>query len=256
MGHREHEIGVADRMLNVLARPMVRLWLRTAEMSDPLLPRPVSPDDREPPEHNSDRVLLVGNGASVGYGVLSHDLSLAGHLGRQTTLATGRPTHVSVIADGEMTAGSALSTLRASDLERYDGVVLTIGVNEALELSPVKRWDSEIDELLAFLRPPATPHLAVFMVAIPPMESIAGFPSFVRWISDRHGRALNSRLRSACDRFDHVTFVPFAPARAADLGRYRSTETYRAWATLIAETVAGGLSAEYPRSDDQAEGAG
>ncbi|GAB3606510.1 hypothetical protein GCM10027413_19190 [Conyzicola nivalis] len=256
MGHRAHGISAADRLLSAAARPIVRLWVRTAEMSDPLLPRPASPDNREPAEHDSDRVLLVGNGASVGYGVLSHDLSLAGHLGRQTTLATGRPTHVAVIADGEMTAGSAIETLRGADLEPYDGIVLTIGVNEALALSSVQRWEADIDRLLAFLNSPATPHLPAFMVAIPPLESIAGFPSFVRWITDRHARTLNHRLRSVCDRFDHVTFVPFAPGRSTDLGRYRSTETYRAWAGLIADTVARGLSAECPRNTEQSDGSG
>jgi hypothetical protein len=253
MGQPAHGIGTADRALNALARPLVRLWVRTAEMSDPLLPRPASPDEREPPDHAADRVLLVGNGASVGYGVLSHDLSLAGHLGRQTALATGRPTHVAVIADGDMTAGSVIDTLRGVDLEAYDAIVLTIGVNEALELSSVKRWDEEIGRLLDFLQSPATPHLTAFMVAVPPVESIAGFPPFVRWTCDRHARALNVHLRAACDRFAHVTFVPFAPGPSKDLGRYRSTDTYRAWASLIADVVAGGLIAECPRNTDPTE---
>jgi hypothetical protein len=67
-------------VVNAIGRPVVHVWLHTAEMSDPLLPRPEAPDRRQPPAHNDDRVLLLGNGATVGYGVLSHDLSLAGHL--------------------------------------------------------------------------------------------------------------------------------------------------------------------------------
>ena len=244
------DIGVADRVINVVSRPIVRLWLRGAEMSDPLLPRPAAPDEREPPSHHSDRVLLVGNGASVGYGVLSHDLSLAGHLGRQVSRATGRPTHVRVIADGSMTAGSAVASLREADLDEYDGVVFTIGVNEALTLASAKRWDREVDALLDYLSSPETPRLHAFMVAIPPMASIAVFPRFVRWVTDRHARALDDRLRAACARFDDVSYVPFSPGRSDDLGRYRSTDTYRAWASLISAAVASGISAECPRDDD------
>jgi hypothetical protein len=242
-------IGVADRLINAIARPIVHVWLRTAEMSDPLLPRPDVPDLRRAPDHNADRVLLVGNGATVGYGVLSHDLSLAGHLGRQVSQTTGRATHVRAIADGEMTAGTAVASLGGADLDEYDGIVFTIGVNEALALSSAKRWDREIDGLLRYLRSAETPHLRIFMVAIPPMQSIAAFPPFVRWVTERHARALDARLRTACERFDLVDYVPFAPGRSTDLGRYRSTETYRYWASLISASVAKGISADCPRDD-------
>ena len=242
------DTAAAARLVNAFGRPVVRLWLHTAEMSDPLLPRPEDPDRREPPAHNDDRVLLVGNGATVGYGVLSHELSLAGHLGRQISQHTQRATHVSVIADSSMTAGSATTTLADVDFAPYDGVVLTVGVNEALSLTSLERWQRELDQLLRSVRA-SMPRLRVFMVAIPPMNSITAVPSFVEWITDRHARVLNLALIQTCARFDRVTYLPFAPGPSNDVGRYRSTETYREWSSLISGEVAAWLLADCAEDD-------
>ena len=248
MSQRGIESPIAARVVNALGRPAVRLWLQTAEMSDPLLPRPEHPDRREPPAHNDDRVLLVGNGATVGYGVLSHELSLAGHLGRQISQLTERATHVSVVADGSMTAGSAAATLAKLDLSPYDGVVLTLGVNEALSLTSVDRWRRELDVLLGSIRR-TMPRLRVFMVAIPPMNSITPIPTFVEWITAGHVRALNRALAETCGRFERVTYLPFAPPPAVDVGRYRSTDTYRDWSSLISNDVASWLVADCAEDD-------
>jgi hypothetical protein len=235
-------------VVNAIGRPVVHVWLHTAEMSDPLLPRPEAPDRRQPPAHNDDRVLLVGNGATVGYGVLSHDLSLAGHLGRQISQVTGRSTHVSVIADGTMTAGSAVAALVGVDLEPYDGIVVTIGVNETLSLSSLERWRRELDRLLRFVRGRA-PRLRVFLVAIPPVNSITEAPAFVDWITDRHARTLNQAMSEACARFARVTFLPFAPDASSDEGRYRSTETYRQWSALLSGDIAEWLLTDCAEDD-------
>lgn len=248
MSQRGGETAVSTRVVNALGRPIVRLWLHTAEMSDPLLPRPETPDLREPPAHNDDRVLLAGNGATVGYGVLSHELSLAGHLGRQISQSTERATHVSVVADGSMTAGTAITTLGEVDLAPYDCVVLTIGVNEALSLTSVGRWSRDLDALLRSVRS-RSPRLRVFMVGIPPMRSIAAVPTFVEWITDRHARALNTALAATCVRFERVTYLPFAPAPSSDLARYRSTETYRQWSSIISGDVAHWLLADCAQDD-------
>lgn len=235
-----------ELVVNALGRFVVRAWLRTAEMSDPLLPRPESPDRRPAPDHDADRLLLLGNGPTVGYGVLSHDLSLAGHLGRQLTRETGRPTHVTVLADSALTAGSALAALRSADLEPYDGIVVTVGVNEVLSLSSRSRWRREIVALVRFIRSPAAPLVRTYFVGIPPMRSISTMPRVVEWLTDRHAARLNQVLADVCAAEGRATFVPFAPGRSPDSGGYRSTEVYRSWAAILVEPIAAGLSRDHP----------
>ena len=228
-------------LLHAVARPAVGIWLQSAEMSDPRLPRPGGLQDLEAASHHSDRVLLVGNGAAVGYGVLTHDLSLAGNLGRLLTARTGRATYVTVLSDGDMTAGTALDALRAADLEPYDAIVVTVGINEALRLSSGARWQRQIEGLVEFVLSPAVPKLQLFLVAVPPMESIAAVPRWVAAVADGHSRELNARLEAVCALHEGVTFVPFRPGPAPDVGRYRSSETYREWAQEIVDPIAARL---------------
>ena len=246
MSDRSGRTSVSNYVVNALCRPLIAMWLQTAEMSDPQLPRPDRIHDGEAPTHHSDRVLLVGNGAAVGYGVLTHDLSLAGNLGRQLTTLTGRTTYVTVLADGGMTAGSALTALRDADLEPYDAIVTTVGLNEALGLSSTARWRREVDELVEFVLSPAAPRLQLFLVGVPPIDSVTAVPRLVRWATDRHSLELNAHLAAACAGDERVTFVPFAPGPAPDITRYRGSETYREWALLIADPIARGLDHEHP----------
>jgi hypothetical protein len=233
--------GLPRHLLNAVARPAIGIWLQSAEMSDPRLPRPDRPQDLEAASHHSDRVLLVGNGAAVGYGVLNHDLSLAGNLGRLLTAKTGRATYVTVVADGDMTAAGVLEALRSADLEPYDAVVATVGINEALRLSSGVRWQRQLERLVAFMLSPAVPKLQFFLVAVPPLDSITAVPRWVGAIVERHTRELNARLAAVCAGHEGVTFVPFHPGPACDVGRYRSTETYREWAQEIVDPIAARL---------------
>lgn len=236
----------ADHLLNAVGRLAVRLWVRTSDMSDRHLPRPASPDLRPEPDHDADRLLLLGNGATVGYGVLSHDLSLAGHLARQLSRATGRATHVHVEGHGAMTARTALSVARSVDLERLDGIVVTVGINEVLALSSIRRWEREIAQFVDYVLSPSVPGLETFMVAIPRLRSVADPPRIVQWLTDRHTVRLNAALRAACATNDRFTFVPFDPERRPEGDGYRSTDVYREWAELIVEPIALRLSPERP----------
>lgn len=147
-----------------------------------------------------------------------------------------------------MTAGSALAILADVDLAPFDAVVVTVGVNEALSLSSADRWQRELDALLRSVRV-RMPRLRVFMVAVPPTNSISAIPSFVEWIIDRHARTLNRALAETCGKFSRVTYLPFAPGPSHDTGRYRSTETYREWSSLISSDVAGWLVADCAEDD-------
>ncbi|MBB5843080.1 hypothetical protein HD599_001403 [Conyzicola lurida] len=236
---------IAHRIVNALGRPFVRVWLASAEMSAPWLPRPDGPGAPQP-EHDADRLLLVGNGAAVGYGVLTHDLSLAGHLGRQLTVANGRPAHVSVLADGSMTWGSAAALLPDAHLDPYDAIVLTVGVNEALGLASAEQVRRACAGVLDYLASPRAPKLRIIVVGIPPLRSISSVPPSVEWLVDRHAAVLNSVVSEVCGSRDLVTFVPFAPEPGRDRRRYRSTETYREWAALIVPATAEALARECP----------
>jgi hypothetical protein len=228
---------VGYRLVAALMRPAMRLWLATAEMTNPAIPRPPSRTRVRSAGDPRSSVLLVGNGPAVGYGVLSHDLALAGHLGRQLAACSGRPTEVVVVADGTMTAGSARTAIDFSDLDEVEAVVMTIGINETLAFSPSARWESELEVLLDEFDSRMRADQSVCMVAIPPMGSIGRFPRILERAADRHAARLNQLLGELCSRHPRAVFVPFEPPAHSDSVRYRSSETYRTWASIVVGPV-------------------
>jgi hypothetical protein len=128
-----------------LARPLIGLWLGMSRHS---WHRSIVANDSphvHAPGTNPDRVLLAGDGAATGRGVSTHDLGLPGYLARSLTAHTGRATDVDIVVASDMTASKCLVALDGVALDRFDIVVLSLGANEALALTPVDTWVRGLD---------------------------------------------------------------------------------------------------------------
>jgi hypothetical protein len=198
------------------------------------------------PGADPDRVLLFGSGPAVGYGVLSNELALPGHLARQLSAITARGVDIDVVADPEVTIQGSLGLLREVNLWRYDAILLTIGVNNALLLTSAKVWRTAVRELLLHVSEHVPRRTRVLVVAVPPIRAIDSFTRLSGWIADQHAVVLNRETRRIVANFPHITFVPFSPLATADDIRFRSAATYQKWATLIATPLSEQL-AEEPR---------
>ncbi|MDQ1556823.1 MAG: hypothetical protein QOI02_1825 [Actinomycetota bacterium] len=246
------------RILQVVLRPFVRVSLATTAAARAAVPRPSGNPHVHTTGTNPDRILLVGSGAAVGYGVLSHDLSFAGHLARQLTTLTGRAADIDIFATPDMTATSARTAISAVNLARFDLAVMTLGLNEAGTLHSVSLWRREIAALLDHLRAAGPSSLRVLFVAVPSLTSLGMIPRGVSRVGDRHGRLLNLELESLARGREGVAFVPFEPRAIADTILYRSSETYRAWASQLVSSIVAHLepSGSSPRplavQDEQA----
>ena len=224
-------------ILHSIANPVARFWLATSDRSWQQLPTPSDAPLVHAPGANPDRVLLLGSGIAVGYGVVSHDLALGGHLARELGAATGRGASVNIIGRRDVAPANARTTLAALDLARFDALVLTLGGLEALTLMPAGRWRRQLRGLLADVGRLA-PGLAVFVVETG-APLLGGLPFPVRRMVQRHVRHLNRVSAAVCAEFDDTTRVAFNPSG----GNARvSRTTYRGWAELIAPAVAAALA--------------
>ena len=235
------------RLLHPMLRPVMRLLRLRVEQRLRALPQPVDAPHVHAHGTDPDRVLLFGSGPAVGFGVLSHDLALPGQLARQVSALTGRGVDLDVVGDPDMTAQSALGALSALNLWRYDAIVLTIGVNNAVVLTPVAVWREAVRELLEYIAEHVPHSTRVLLVAVPPLRAIDTFMRFASRLADRHARVLNTESRKISAGFEQTVFVPFAPLTGADEVRYRSASTYQRWAAYLAGPLSSELDAE-PRT--------
>jgi hypothetical protein len=235
----KHVAGVtALQLVDLALRPFMHSWVRGVFRTLSDVPRPTDDPRVHASGANSDRILLFGSGAAVGWGVLSHDMALPGSLARATSALTGRGTDVEVVAAPEFRAATAIRALGGVDLARYDAIVLTLGLNEAVRLTSVSAWRRDMEELLTHIGNAASPRTPIFLLGIHAMTQITRYDSMLAPIVARHRTALNRVSARIAAHRARVTFVPFSPPPRSQLNRYRSTSEYREGGRYLAARVA------------------
>lgn len=96
-----------------LLRPVMRVWAASLERDFQGAPRPHDIPQAHSAGIDSDRILLVGCGPAVGWGVVSHDLALPGSLARELSGLTGRGVDVDVIESPRMSIDSVVDDIEA-----------------------------------------------------------------------------------------------------------------------------------------------
>lgn len=244
MGGTEGGRVFVQRLVHPLFRPVMRLLRYGFDRRLRSVPHPVDSPHVHTPGTNPDRVLMFGSGPAVGYGVLSHDLALAGHLARQLSAVTGRGVDIDVIADPDVTVLGSLAHIQRHNLWRYDAILLVVGANDAIELTPLRVWRTAMRKLLQYVTEHVPSSTRILVIAIPPLTSINAMTRLATAVADRHSVELNRESRREVVSFPRTIYVPFAPLVTADDIRFVSTETYRRWASLIVAPLCQQLAEE------------
>lgn len=227
-----------NTVLQAFLHPIVTLWRAVSAGSWRRLPSPSG----EPVVHasgpNADRLLLVGGGIAVGYGALSHDLALGGHLARRLSELTGRGVYLNIHADPDLTLDDLPGILDNTRVGRFDALVLAFGGAESATLTSARAWRSELEGALAAIDDLAIVGLHVFVIGIPPLTLIRGpYGSVAR----RCVTTLNAQSVLACATRVGTTFVDLAED-GSHVSKALSRETYNLWADQIARQMADTLT--------------
>lgn len=227
--------------LAAIVRPLLGAWLHATTGNWADVPRPEGSTTVHAGGDNPLRLLHFGGGLAVGHGVLTHDLALPGNFARMISAALRRGVDVDVLAVSGMTARNASEHLSAVTLRRYDGVIVTLGVQDALQIIPHSLWREYFSSFVARLVAESGGSVPIFIVEIPALSHVLRLNSLSGWILDREARALNEMLREASDAHPSVTAVPFDPPRVMEKDRHRGPTTYRAWAALMVPPIVASL---------------
>lgn len=200
---------------------------------------------------NADRVLLIGGAAVQGLGVTSHEIAFGGHLARQLSASTGRGADVEIVGSLNLTVQQCTRLVEATDLGRFDAVVMLLGMREAMMLTPRSEWRRDLDALFDSIALAAPSTLTTLMVGIPPLPLIVNLPKLLRRVTGRKVVRLNAQTRTSVGGRDGVIFVQF-DANADDLSGLapkRGTNFYETWAGRIVPAMLPVLNAasEDPR---------
>ena len=191
---------------------------------------------------NPDRILLFGTGPAIGLGSTSWNSSLPGELARGLTATTGRGADVDVIASPGMSVEIAITAVSSRDLERYDAVVVLLGVTDALALLPVEEWTEQLDAFSEYVVDETSRATEITFVAIEPASSLLVRSNRFVGTADAHARLLNAAAKTVAQNRDRLRYLAIA-ASAGHIERPRPDRETVAWATAIAAELAPALDA-------------
>jgi GAF domain-containing protein len=213
-----------------------RLWRTYAADDWTDGPRPPGRALIRAPGRDPLQIFLLGGGPATGYGVTNHELALAGHLARKIAQEAQLGVDMEVSVAPNVTASWARSAALSIDRARYDAVILSVGVQDALDGTRPHAWARNMNALVRHFFDGESGHPQVFVLGVPPVSRVVSLTRAAAVVIDLRSQQLDEQLRVIASQ-DSVHYVPFVPTAAADAGRHRSSETYRDWATPIAAHI-------------------
>lgn len=234
--------------VRIAISPLMRAWAASRLRRASVLPRPTDLPHVHAGGPASDKVLIFGSGPAMGWGVLSHELALPGALARALSARTGRGADVDVVASYTLNISNAIAALAPVKLWRYDAIVVTIGILDAVRLISARRWERQLRTLLAALHGGTSRGARVFVVGIQPIRSIKLYDDFVGSIAAPHAATINAVSQRVCDADPRATFLPLSPPEK-EPGRYRGKGAYQVWGNTLADGMAMVMDGAYEEAE-------
>lgn len=220
------------------ARAAAKLWYVKVLRDQQSVPVPRDSPVIVSGADDPDRVLLLGNGPTHGWGTLTHSLALTGQLARSLTRHTDRPTDVRFVGDEMMTLSAVVPWLGDTPLGDYDLILVVLSMNDALRLTPLREYRDEMTRVLDKLTLEAKPSARIVVAGIHPVDSLPGYSGVAARIGQRRADQLNSVTRELVGQYDGTRFMDLA-APAPEPGRpYGSPQFYADWSEIFARQCA------------------
>ena len=193
-----------------LLAPFAARWGQRVRRELDLVPHPLDSARQFVAGPDPDRVLVLGNGPAIGFGVLTQELSLPGHLARRLAAATNRGASVDVAARRGITAATAPALLGEVRVSRYDAIVLCIGSSDAYNLVSEQRWRADLGRLLDAVRAATTPETVIALLPIRPAQRPSAALGQAGSLVDTHAGRLDRVAEEVCARRHGVVHVTAA----------------------------------------------
>lgn len=157
------------------------LWIQ-GKFVRKIMPRLPEPDGERAGETGQGptlRLLLTGDSAAAGVGASSQALALSGQLVRR--LARRYTVRWQLVVISGLDSSGMLELLKTMPVEKFDVVVLSIGVNDVTGLMSPSNWKQWQSRLAHAIKTRFEPVLLVHS-AIPPMDQFTAMPQPLRWL--------------------------------------------------------------------------
>jgi lysophospholipase L1-like esterase len=216
------------------------LWLqgKYVRRVTPLLPEPAGARQGSTGQGPTLRLLIAGDSAAAGVGASSQDEALCGRL-----VGYLRPhctVHWRLVAVNGLDSPGLLKLLEETRAEKFDVVVLSIGVNDVTGLRSPSQWTQWQDRLAQVIQTRFGPRLLIHS-ALPPMNAFTALPQPLRWFMGRWALEMNRQLAVALSaQTKRKLHWPLKEAVSGDLaadGFHPGPLGYAFWAESLSKVI-------------------
>lgn len=197
-------------------------------------------------------LLVLGDSAAAGVGAETQDEALIGQL--RDRLARRHRVDWRLLATSGHTAADALGALGAFEDFRIDMAVTSVGVNDVVARTPVRRFRHTVGDLVDGLRRRGA--RGIVLSGVPPMGRFPVLPQPLRAVLGARATELDAVLAEVA-RERGVSHLPMhfadglGPEHMAADGFHPGPAIYRAWAdaaydALIAAGAVAAAAKEHP----------
>ena len=224
--------------LLMLARPYLALHLGVLGLKIRRAPFPGDEAVTTLPGPRPARLLVVGDLAASGYGVLLHGMAFPAQLAGAWSSRTGRGCTWQTVADPLLTVRRAAHHPRlGSAALGVDAVVVALGVPDVLRLTSSADVVAAVGRLVARVRAAAGRDVPVLVAGLPPMTRFQPLTPAATRVIGSQLRRVDAALQRAAAQHEGVEFVPF-PAWDLAGSTLRRAFSFRAmhrgWALAVA----------------------
>lgn len=224
-----------------IARAAAKLWYTKMIYVQQSVPVPRDSPIIVSGADDPDRVLLIGNGPTHGWGTVTHELALTGQLARGLTRRTTRPTDIRYIGDEMMPMAAVQAYLGETSLAPFDLVVVVLSMNDAVRLTPADDYRTDMTRLLDRLAAETKPSARVVIAGIQEVDSLPEYRGIAARIGQRRADLLNAITRELVGRYDGFDFFEHSAPQAEPGRPYGSPALYAEWSDAFAAVCAPAL---------------
>ena len=205
------------------------------------LPEPEGAREGQTGTGNKLSLLILGDSAAAGVGVEHQDDALLGAILHE--LKDDFEIDWKLQAKTGDTSSKVIHALDQIEVQHYDVIVTSVGVNDVTKLIPVEVWIQKQEQLYSKIQQKFSPKL-IIAAGVPPMNMFPALPNPLAWLFGQYAKQMNQQLENFVNQQVNMQWIEYdiEKYRAMNLqmaadGFHPSKEVYTLWGQEVAGKI-------------------
>lgn len=186
-------------------------------------------------------LLILGDSAAAGVGVEHQDDALLGAILYE--LKNDFEIEWKLQAKTGDTSSKVIRTLDQMEVQHYDVIITSVGVNDVTKLMPAEVWIQKQEKLYSKIQQKFSPKL-IIAASVPPMNMFPALPNPLAWLFGQYAKQMNQQLEKFVNQQVNMQWIEYdiEKYRAMNLqmaadGFHPSKEVYTLWGQEVAGKI-------------------